>query len=72
MEKTLGSGAFGKVYRVKHKESGEMYALKIVSKSHVSSSHTLSFDMSAITVIHNIHNVMQDCCIVFRAAVSEC
>ncbi|XP_043205340.1 serine/threonine-protein kinase S6KL-like [Amphibalanus amphitrite] len=35
VEKTLGTGAFGKVYQVKHKESGELFALKILSKAHV-------------------------------------
>ncbi|XP_037076774.1 serine/threonine-protein kinase S6KL-like [Pollicipes pollicipes] len=33
--KTLGSGAFGKVYQVAHEEAGESYALKILSKAHV-------------------------------------
>jgi len=28
----LGEGAFGKVYKVKHRESGEIYAMKVVEK----------------------------------------
>lgn len=33
--KTLGSGAFGKVYQVKHKQSGDLFAMKVLSKAHI-------------------------------------
>jgi serine/threonine protein kinase len=35
MIKVYGEGAFAKVYCVKHKSTGERYAMKVVSKHHM-------------------------------------
>jgi serine/threonine protein kinase len=35
ISKNLGNGAFGKVFRVTHKSSKLVYAIKQISKSHI-------------------------------------
>jgi serine/threonine protein kinase len=43
---TISSGAFGKVYKVIKKDTNEIYALKVLSKSQV--QHTFFFTFSKI------------------------
>lgn len=32
---TIGKGSFGRVFQVKHKETGKIYAMKVLSKEHI-------------------------------------
>ena len=66
--RTLGEGAFGRVRLVKHKESGLLYALKYLSKKHItdgsSEAHVINERNIMMSVdnpfILQLHNTYQD------------
>ena len=41
--KLLGEGSFGKVYKVKHKKSGKIYAMKVLNKSAIIKNKLLKY-----------------------------
>ena len=41
--KLIGEGSFGKVYKVKHKKSGKIYAMKVLSKSAIIKNKLLKY-----------------------------
>lgn len=45
-EKVIGKGGFGKVWKVKQKKSGTVYALKVIGKARVMTKRSVSSIMN--------------------------
>jgi serine/threonine protein kinase len=52
--KTLGEGAFGTVYKVKHKVSGNVFALKVILKEKVQASNMLPQLRREIRIMYSL------------------
>ena len=53
-KKAMGEGAFGEVYKVRHKQTKEMYAIKVVSKSKVIKSNLLPQLRREIRIMYSL------------------
>nr|WOA00644.1 serum-glucocorticoid-inducible kinase [Haemonchus contortus] len=48
---TLGKGSFGRVFQVMHKESGKIYAMKVLSKEHIRRKNEVKHVMAELSVL---------------------
>lgn len=55
-KKALGEGAFGEVYKVRHKISKELYAIKVVSKQKVVSTNLLPQLRREIRIMYSLNH----------------
>jgi serine/threonine protein kinase len=54
--KALGEGAFGEVYKVRHKESGNLFAIKVISKEKVQASNMLQQIRREIRIMYALNH----------------
>eukprot|EP00359_Climacostomum_virens_P009954 CAMPEP_0204905458 /NCGR_PEP_ID=MMETSP1397-20131031/5431_1 /ASSEMBLY_ACC=CAM_ASM_000891 /TAXON_ID=49980 /ORGANISM="Climacostomum Climacostomum virens, Strain Stock W-24" /LENGTH=720 /DNA_ID=CAMNT_0052074341 /DNA_START=38 /DNA_END=2197 /DNA_ORIENTATION=- len=54
--KALGEGAFGEVYKVRHKESGNLFAIKVISKEKVQASNMLQQIRREIRIMYSLNH----------------
>lgn len=54
--KVIGKGSFGKVMQVRKKDSGKIYALKAIRKSHIVSKSEVTHTLAERTVLAKIDN----------------
>ena len=55
--KLLGSGSFGEVYLVKHATTGELYAMKVLSKSRILGQNLVRYAKTERDVLsYTTHN----------------
>lgn len=47
----LGEGSFGKVYRVRHKESGKCYAMKSMQKQFLISNNQIKYAVTEADIM---------------------
>lgn len=52
----LGEGSFGKVYKVIKKNSGEVFAMKVLSKKFLSDNNQLKYAISECKIMRNIRH----------------
>jgi serine/threonine protein kinase len=55
-EEELGSGSFGKVYKVRHKSTGEICAMKILQRSKIESANLLKYALTERNVMSYIRH----------------
>ncbi|KHJ79886.1 hypothetical protein OESDEN_20453, partial [Oesophagostomum dentatum] len=54
---TIGKGNFGRVYQVRHVETGKIYAMKVLSKEHIRKKNEVKHVMAELNVLKsNIHH----------------
>lgn len=54
---TIGKGSFGRVFQVKHKETGKIYAMKVLSKEHIRKKNEVKHVMAELSVLKaNFHH----------------
>uniref|UniRef100_A0A1I7XMI4 Serine/threonine-protein kinase Sgk1 n=1 Tax=Heterorhabditis bacteriophora TaxID=37862 RepID=A0A1I7XMI4_HETBA len=54
---TIGKGSFGRVFQVRHKETGKFYAMKVLSKEHIRKKNEVKHVMAELSVLKaNIHH----------------
>ena len=53
---TVGKGSFGKVIQVRKKDSGEIFAMKVLKKDHVVKRKQIEHTMTERRILENIHN----------------
>jgi serine/threonine protein kinase len=54
--KVLGKGSFGKVLQVRKKDTGRIYAMKVLSKKDIAQRHEIGHTMSERNVLMRLHN----------------
>ena len=52
----LGNGSFGKVYLVKYKSTGKIYALKVLSKKKLMSKKQLKYAVSETNILKKLNS----------------
>ena len=52
----IGAGTFGKVYKVSKKDTGEIYALKVLKKMTLKNKNQLKYAISECKTLKNIHH----------------
>lgn len=52
----IGKGSFGKVYQVKKKDTGRIYAMKVLGKDHVVKNNAVKYAMAENRVLKNINH----------------
>ena len=55
--KKIGEGAFGKIYKVKHKASGDFRAMKQIIKEKVNKSETFKRELQILSIVDHPHIV---------------
>ncbi|EYB95358.1 hypothetical protein Y032_0161g3390 [Ancylostoma ceylanicum] len=54
---TIGKGNFGRVFQVRHMETGKIYAMKVLSKEHIRKKNEVKHVMAELSVLKsNIHH----------------
>ncbi|KAK6766168.1 hypothetical protein RB195_025831 [Necator americanus] len=54
---TIGKGSFGRVFQVVHKETGKIYAMKVLSKEHIRKKNEVKHVMAELSVLKaNFHH----------------
>ncbi|KAE9412816.1 hypothetical protein Angca_003804, partial [Angiostrongylus cantonensis] len=54
---TIGKGSFGRVFQVMHKETGKIYAMKVLSKEHIRKKNEVKHVMAELNVLKaNFHH----------------
>ncbi|PIO75593.1 kinase domain protein [Teladorsagia circumcincta] len=54
---TIGKGSFGRVFQVMHKETGKIYAMKVLSKEHIRKKNEVKHVMAELSVLKaNFHH----------------
>ncbi|KHJ95796.1 kinase domain protein [Oesophagostomum dentatum] len=48
---TIGKGSFGRVFQVVHKETGKIYAMKVLSKEHIRKKNEVKHVMAELSVL---------------------
>ncbi|WKY15942.1 hypothetical protein Q1695_000986 [Nippostrongylus brasiliensis] len=48
---TIGKGSFGRVFQVRHRESGKIYAMKVLSKEHIRKKNEVKHVMAELSVL---------------------
>ena len=55
LEKVLGQGQFGKVWKARHTETGDVYAVKKISKAKINSNNILKRLLNTeVAIMHEI------------------
>lgn len=52
----IGQGTFGKVFKVKHKETGKYWAIKVINKEKVQCQGHTEFDLLFVILIYCLLN----------------
>ncbi|CCE61696.1 hypothetical protein TPHA_0B00240 [Tetrapisispora phaffii CBS 4417] len=57
--KLLGKGTFGRVYQVEKKDTGKLYAMKVISKSHIIKKNEIGHTLNERNIL--VKNVINSC-----------
>ena len=52
--KAIGEGAFGEVYKVRHKTSGNLFAIKVINKERILKSNLLEQIKREVRIMYNL------------------
>eukprot|EP01088_Endostelium_zonatum_P006722 TRINITY_DN18871_c0_g1_i1.p1 TRINITY_DN18871_c0_g1~~TRINITY_DN18871_c0_g1_i1.p1 ORF type:complete len:402 (-),score=86.56 TRINITY_DN18871_c0_g1_i1:77-1282(-) len=52
--KLIGKGAYGKVYQVREKKKGDIYAMKVLKKAHIIKTRNVEYTISERDILHTI------------------
>jgi len=54
--KLVGKGSFGKVMQVRFKQTGEIFAMKVLSKQHIVEHNEIEHTMSELHILQKLHH----------------
>jgi len=54
--KAIGQGAFGKVYKVRHKTTGNLYAIKVIPKDRILATNMIQQLRKEVRIMYSLHH----------------